>query len=119
MRRLGQDLGDATLQRLARIVLEAHRDYMDIQTVLVGAEGMEWCSADGLEVETPYDASKDVVLYNRPHQVQARIDLSPGTFAALFPQDAHLPQIIAGNAPELVKKVVIKMKLSLLNPEAR
>lgn len=36
--------------------LEAHRKYLDIQAVITGEEGIGWCQADALEIDTPYDA---------------------------------------------------------------
>ena len=37
-----------------------------------------------------------------------------GTFAMLFPHDAHMPQLIVNNSPSIVKKVVIKINKSCL-----
>ncbi len=95
-------------------ILEAHKTYVDIQTVLVGSEAIEWYNTEELVVQTPYTKSKDVELYERSKLGQARVDVLPGTFVTLFPQDAHMPALITGAKPELIKKVVIKVKVSLI-----
>jgi len=92
--------------------LEAHRVYMDIQTVLVGAEAVSWHPLDALKVRTPYDAAKDVEFYvPPPGHAPARVLLRPGIFAALFPQEPHMPQLMAAAGPEKIKKVVVKIAL--------
>lgn len=100
----------------AAAMLEAHRKYVDIQTVLVAAEAIEWFPVDTLEVKMPYDTAKDVEFYNRPRQGPGRIDIHPGTFVIFFPKDAHMPQLVAGTTPELVKKVVVKINVELVKP---
>jgi YhcH/YjgK/YiaL family protein len=99
-------------------VLEAHQKYVDIQTSLAAAEGIEWFPLDTLEVKTPYEATKDVALYHRPRPGPARVDVYPGIFVALFPHDAHMPQLIVDNAPGHVKKVVVKINVALLKVSA-
>ncbi len=95
-------------------VLEAHRKYVDIQTVLTGAEGFEWFPTDGLSTDIPYDESKDAEFYKRPHSGPARIDVYPGIFVVFSPQDAHMPTLMVGDTAELIKKVVVKVKTELL-----
>ena len=97
-------------------VLEAHRKYVDIQTVLDGAEGFEWFPTDGLSADIPYDESKDAEFYKRPHSGPARVDLCPGIFVVFFPQDAHMPSLVVGDAVKLIKKVVVKVNIELWVP---
>lgn len=99
-------------------VLETHRKYVDIQTVLSGSEVMECFSREGLEVDTPYDETKDAEFYRRSSPGPTRVDLSLGTFVMLFPQDAHMPGLMIGERPELIKKVVVKIDLELLKEKA-
>ncbi len=99
-------------------VLEAHQKYIDIQTTLVAAEGIEWFPLDKLEIKTPYEAAKDVAFYHRPRPGSARVEVYPGSFVALFPHDAHMPQLIVDNAPGHVKKVVVKINVALLRNSA-
>jgi len=95
-------------------VLETHRKYVDIQTVLSGSERVECFPREGLAVDTPYDESKDAEFYKRSGPAPTRIDLSPGTFVMLFPQDAHMPGLMIEERPELIKKVVVKISRGLL-----
>lgn len=97
-------------------ILESHQKYIDIQAVLVGAERFECASREGLEIETPYNANKDVVFYQPTSTRSVKVDLFPGTFIMLYPQDAHMPTLMVNDQPELIKKVVIKIKLALLKP---
>ena len=100
----------------AAAVLEAHREYVDIQVMLAGTESIEWFPAAGLTVATPYDPARDAELYVPPAHGAARFMLEPGMFAVFFPTDAHLTQIMVGPAPALVRKVVIKVRAALLAP---
>lgn len=95
-------------------VFESHRDYVDIQTVLAGGEGFECAFADTLEVETPYDASRDAAFYRRKVPGQSRVDVFPGTFVMLFPHDAHMAALMIGGRAERIKKVVVKVRAELL-----
>ena len=42
--------------------------------------------------------------------------MRPGTFMALFPEDAHMPQLRVEGQPSRVKKVVVKVKRALVQP---
>ncbi len=95
-------------------VLETHRKYIDVQMTLIGAEGIDWYPRAMLEVDKPYDAEKDVVFYKNPGNAPAHVDNRPGAFTILFPEDAHMPQLIVGDQPETVKKVVIKISTDLV-----
>jgi biofilm protein TabA len=95
-------------------LLETHREYADIQIVLKGAEAMEWYPAKGLQIQTPYDPGKDAQFYARPGSAPARMAIRPGFFAFFLPEDAHMPSLTVGESPEEVKKVVVKIRRSLL-----
>ncbi|MBU3915473.1 YhcH/YjgK/YiaL family protein [bacterium] len=95
-------------------MLETHRKYVDIQIVLSGSERFECFSRDELTVEKAYDESKDAEFYKRVCPGPTRVDLFPGTFIMLFPQDAHMPSLMIGKEPERIKKVVVKIKVDLL-----
>jgi len=98
---------------VAEGALEAHRTYLDVQAVLCGAEGIAWHPAGGLEVRQAYDAAGDVEFYHTPELLPARVEVFPGTFVALFPEDAHMPQLQVAGMPGQVKKVVVKVPVSL------
>ena len=93
--------------------LEAHREYVDVQTLLAGREAIEWFPVEDLAVETPYDPERDVGFYQVPGPAPARIDVAPGTFAVFFPRDAHRPQLTAVGGRVRVRKVVVKIPVGL------
>lgn len=93
---------------------ESHREYVDIQSVIVGAERFECSFTENLELHMPYDATKEAAFYKRTKPGQTRVDVYPGTFVMLWPHDAHLPGLMAGERSERVKKVVVKVKRELL-----
>jgi YhcH/YjgK/YiaL family protein len=95
-------------------LLEAHRNYLDIQSVLVGSEMFECFPTETLEIDVPYDPLKDATFYRRPGIGPVRVDVVAGRFLALFPQDAHMAGLVDGTPPQKVKKVVVKVRLDLL-----
>jgi biofilm protein TabA len=96
-------------------VLEAHNQYVDIQMTLDGGEGIDWFSRAALMEKAPYDPVNDVVFFHRPDTVApVRVSNLPGRFCALFPNDAHSPQLVLGDASGAVKKVVVKIRASAL-----
>ena len=95
-------------------LFEAHRKYVDIQALVTGEEAIEWAHINGLQVETPFDADKDAILYHRPPSGITRMELRPGVFAAFWPQDGHMPGLVLGDAPQTVNKAVVKINVELL-----
>ena len=95
-------------------VFESHQKYVDIQTVITGSEGFECAFSDELNVITPYDSSKEAAFYERTFHGRTRVDVSPGTFVMLYPHDAHIAGLIVGTESKLIKKVVVKVKIELL-----
>lgn len=95
-------------------MLEAHNEYIDIQMSLTGTEAIDWFSRGPLETRNPYDAEKDVIFFHRPAHAGARIINSPGIFSVYYQDDAHMAQMMAWDAREDVKKVVVKVRASLL-----
>lgn len=93
--------------------LESHRKYIDIQAILIGREKIEVTSTNGLVVNVPYDKTTDVEFYDHSNG-PTQVDLYPGTFVMFFPHDAHMPGLVMEEKPELVKKVVVKIKKELL-----
>ncbi|EDZ63013.1 protein containing DUF386 [Sulfurimonas gotlandica GD1] len=95
-------------------ILESHREYVDIQTVIVGRECFECSFRDSLAVDMPYDKSKDLELYKRITTGHTSVNVIPGTFVMLFPHDAHMAGLMIDDKEEVVKKVVVKIKTELL-----
>ena len=94
--------------------LETHERYVDVQSTLIGAEGVDWFPRDTLEVREPYNDDKDVLYYHRPEIVPARVDVYSGMYVILYPEDAHMAQQIVGKGVESIKKVVVKLHVDRL-----
>lgn len=92
---------------VAEGLLEAHRRYADVQVLLSGKEWIGYAPLCDQPVEQPYDAERDIMFVRGETTL---CPLTPGVFALLLPQDAHLPGRTLG-APERVRKVVIKILL--------
>ncbi len=91
---------------------ESHIENIDIQYSISGEEIMGWEDLSKLTVKTPYNSDKDVTLYDIPEKYQQLI-LSPKHMVLLFPEDGHMPKLMV-NQPEEVRKVVVKIAMSLL-----
>jgi YhcH/YjgK/YiaL family protein len=94
--------------------VEAHREYIDIQISLKGAEGIDWYPTSTLDVKEEYNEEKDRTLYHRYEPAPAHVDNHPGMFAVLYPEDAHMPQLIVDGEAEVIVKAVVKIHLSLV-----
>jgi YhcH/YjgK/YiaL family protein len=92
--------------------LEAHRRYVDIQMTLEGGERIDWFPVETLDPKAPYDEARDVQWLRWPGPAPASVDVLPGTFVVLFPEDAHMPKLATGRGDAWVKKVVVKVRLS-------
>lgn len=86
---------------------EAHIKYIDIQCLISGKEHMNVGALEDMEEEVLPRPEGDIRFYRGPTDT---VTLCPGKFAVLFPGDAHAPNI-AVDAPEKVRKVVIKVKV--------
>jgi len=95
-------------------LIEAHREFVDVQAVIRGSEIIECSSSDGLLIDTVYDESKDVEFFRRLCPGFTRVELSPGWFIVLFPGEAHMPSLMRNETSEMVKKVVVKIKADFL-----
>ena len=88
--------------------LEYHKDYIDIQLLLSGAETLYYAPLDGLAEAMPYDAGKDCGMDRLPAPAAGTaIPLVPGNFVLLYPEEGHLPGI--GDPATTVVKAVVKI----------
>lgn len=92
---------------------EAHRKYADIQSTLEGAEGIAVINIHQLTEAKTYDEASDVSFFETPESIPALVDVHPGSFVFLLPQDGHMPQLEVGSS-RTIKKVVVKIALSEL-----
>lgn len=87
---------------------EAHRETIDLQYTIQGAEGIEIVPTEKLFPDGEYDAAKDFQFFETPSISEARVDNVEGRFCILYPQDGHMPQLRVGNIPQ-VRKLVVKI----------
>ena len=87
---------------------EAHRKYIDVQYLLSGREIICWAALQELTPAGEYSAEKDIVFLSGDSR--ARLQLTPGTFALFYPEDAHKPNCAWGS-PQQVRKVVVKIRV--------
>ena len=91
---------------------EAHRQNIDIQYLLKGKEEIACLPVKELSETKPYNEDTDAAFYKAVSDyTPSTLDLRPGYFAIFFPQDGHMPQLCV-NEPEMVKKVVVKVRKS-------
>ena len=91
--------------------IEAHNKYIDVQSTIVGAEGISVFCRNQLTENQAYSQEKDVALFDYDESaLRAHTINVPGYFTMLFPEDAHRPQEFVKGFGR-VKKFVIKIKL--------
>lgn len=84
--------------------LEAHREYIDVHILLTGKETIGWKAIeDCKDVKKEYDKEGDYALYGDVPTTY--VDLLPGQFAIVFPEDPHAPLIGEGRIRKLIAKV--------------
>lgn len=89
-------------------LLESHIKYIDIQFI---AEGIEQIGITTFYNQKPvklYDNEGDYMLFKEPYDL---ITLKKDMFAIFYPDDIHIPGLLANKQPSKVKKVVIKVKI--------
>lgn len=85
-------------------VLELHRDYIDVHILLEGSETIGWKAIEDLTTETkPYQKEGDCALYSDTSTIW--VDLKPGQFMIVYPEDPHAPVIGEGKIRKLIAKV--------------
>jgi len=93
---------------------ESHRRYADIQLLI---EGREWIGCarrtDRSVVIEDELETNDYALYEDPED-EIGLAMRPGSFAIFFPSDLHRPCVCV-DAPESIKKAVVKIDLTLLD----
>jgi YhcH/YjgK/YiaL family protein len=89
--------------------LEAHRKYIDIQYIISGSELIGYAPLNGQTIIEEYDGEKDVIFFDGETSL---VKLDSGMFAVFFPDDLHKPCIQTAEISELVKKIVVKIKVN-------
>lgn len=85
-------------------LLELHHQYIDVHILLEGRERIGWKATEDLTQEVKAYASEgDCALYSDVPSMW--IDLLPGQFVIVYPEDAHAPCIGEGKIRKLTAKV--------------
>ena len=86
--------------------LESHRKYIDVQIAVEGSFGLTWKALeDCRKLLADYDEDKDAMFFCDDADFEVMIN--PGSFAILFPEDAHYPQPPYENIKKAILKVMI------------
>lgn len=93
---------------------EYHKRFCDVQMVLEGREWLFNAATAGLTPDGAFDAGNDIGFFSPDPAEVARVTLAPGTFALLFPWDAHLPAIAVDDTQAPLRKCVGKIPLASL-----
>ena len=89
---------------------EAHKDYIDIQFIIIGEEKLGYENINNCSSITNYDKEKDIVFLKNNLPCNHFVYAKEGDFLIFMPQDAHMP-CIAIDEPSYVKKAVVKIKI--------
>ncbi|MEJ3967180.1 N-acetylneuraminate anomerase [Citrobacter braakii] len=92
---------------------ELHREYIDIQVLLSGEERILFGMTDSARQCEEMHIEDDYQLCSQIADEQAMV-LKPGRFVIFMPGEPHKPGCVV-QAPVDIKKVVIKVRASLLH----
>lgn len=108
----GQDLfyivSEYETRAQSDMVLESHKKYIDIHSVIVGSEKIAYTPFTDQMVVKKYDKEDDYALYKGDSSL---IKMNLGMFSIFFPNDLHMSGI--GEKPHKIKKVVMKVRIGL------
>ena len=102
-------LNDYTTKDIDTVMLESHEKYIDIQYMLDGEELIGYSPLINQVPCKKYDPDTDIMFFSQTPS--SFIKLTPGLYSILYPQDLHMPGIKI-KSPALIKKIVVKIKLS-------
>ena len=94
---------------------EAHRQYIDIQYVILGEERMDFSLIENFQTQIAYDEQKDVEFLSLKEDALCpnTINVKQTDFAIFYPQDAHAPMLSASDKQINIKKVIVKIPCDL------
>lgn len=87
---------------------EAHRNFIDLQYVVRGAETMVYASLGAAMDAGEYNAEKDLQFFGGAEHAVS-MDFRDGDFALFFPQDVHMPGLKNEETEGEVLKLVFKI----------
>lgn len=90
--------------------IESHINYIDFQLHLTGTEQMEFGHIENLEVKTPYDSQKDLIVYKDSDDL-SKLTMKEGLLVIFLPEDAHMGLPMYAHKPSTVCKTVVKLPI--------
>ena len=88
-------------------LLEAHREFLDIQYIVKGSEVVGWAPVDTLTLDGEFNTVKDKGMYSGKCDF---MNIAEGYCYVVFPEDAHMPGSHL-DVPTEYQKLVIKLKV--------
>lgn len=93
---------------------EVHREHIDVQFLVRGREHIGVATDTGRnQVAKDMLAERDLLFYTGMEN-ESTLTMTPGSFAVFLPTDVHRPAC-AVDQPEPIRKVVVKVRVALLN----
>jgi len=86
---------------------EVHKKYIDIQYMVSGCELIGYAPFCDAQIVDDYNEENDIAFFQEETDF---FKLEEGMFAIFFPDDLHMPGIIAQKAID-VKKIVMKVRV--------
>lgn len=97
---------EPTLVPQDKQVLEVHRKYIDVHILLEGRERVGWLpTGEAHHAVHVYDEAADFATF--ADQPSTYVDMRPGDFLIVYPEDAHAPIIGDGTVRKLIAKVLL------------
>lgn len=88
-------------------LLEAHREFLDIQYIVKGSETVGWAPLETLTLEGEFNTGKDKGAYSGSCDF---MDIREGYCYVVFPEDGHMPGCHV-DAPKEFVKLVVKLEV--------
>lgn len=96
-----------TTKAAAGQLLEAHREYLDIQYIVKGRETVGWAPVETLTLSGEFNTGKDKGMYSGHCDF---MEIAEGYCYVVYPEDAHMPGCHL-ETPSDYCKLVIKLKV--------
>ena len=93
---------------------ESHKNYVDIQFMVKGQENMGFFVGHGRVKPIESYPERDCYFYPNESIDEGQIYCPEGYYTVFFPSDIHRPLLAVDDKPIKIRKVVVKVHVSLL-----
>ncbi len=105
---------DYTTRSASEARPEDHKIYVDVQLICKGEENFGvTLGTEGLTEDTAYDEQKDIRFF-KPTDKYDQLHFKKDMYLILWPADVHVPGLNRPDGSRHIRKIVGKIKLSLL-----